>query len=86
LGPVNKQLGSRTDEQLFVHVVNRNFEKEYSLDLNLADDISVLGNYKRYTLSGDKSARIRNKDLSQIANIRGDTFENGSREMKVYRD
>src|SRR5680860_971281 len=34
-------LATKSDDQLFVHVINRNFEKEYSLNIYLADDLSV---------------------------------------------
>lgn len=75
-------LSSRSDKQLFIHVINRSYNRQYAVEVNLAG-ISPKQEYKRYAMLGDKTAGVKNKKLEQKAYIVESDFNNAANQFKI---
>lgn len=59
---------TRSGRRLFVHIINRSYDRDHKIKMETAP-FDFEKNYMRHSLTGDKSAEISNKNLSQAANI-----------------
>lgn len=75
-------LATKSDGQLFVHVINRSFKNDHELKIELKD-MNISETYKSYTLTGDPEAKVKNSSLEQVANIEEFLFDNGANSMKM---
>jgi len=75
-------LATKSDNQLFVHVINRSFKNNHDLKIDI-NNLNVKEQYRSYTLTGDPLEKVKNSTLKQIANIEESVFNNGSNNMTV---
>lgn len=75
-------LATKSDNQLFVHVINRSFKNDHDLSIEL-NGLNVMETYKMFTLIGDPLAQVSNRSLEQNANIEESVFDNGANSVKV---
>lgn len=59
---------SRSENQLFIHVINRSYSEDYELGVEL-QGLSVGKTYHRHSMVGDKTAEISNRSLKQAAEV-----------------
>jgi alpha-L-arabinofuranosidase len=74
-------LSTRSDTKLFIHVINRSFSEDYDLEISI-EEFEVKKDYKQFVLIGDKTDRVRNSKLEQIADIHMRTFSKADNFIK----
>ncbi len=73
-------LSTRTEDQLFIHVINRSYSDAIRLNIDL-NGMSVGEAYQRHSLKGDKSVAISNKSLKQSAEIVTSEFQQNGKSL-----
>jgi len=73
-------LSTRTEKQLFIHVINRSFDEEIKLNIEL-EGLRVGKTYQRHGVTGDKLAAISNKSLKQSAEIVTSAFKQSGKSL-----
>ncbi len=73
-------LATKSDDRLFIHVINRSYKNDHVLNLKLKDP-DIEKHYKAFTLTGDPTAKINNTSLKQNAKIKESVFENGKNNL-----
>jgi len=73
-------LATRTENQLYIHVINRSYKEAIDLHIDL-EGFTIEKTYQRHSLSGDKSAAISSKSLKQAAEIVTSGFQYRGRSL-----
>ena len=61
-------LAKSSDNQLFIHVINRSYWKGYSMNVEM-NGLKTEESFVRHTLTGNKTSKISNDTLEQAADI-----------------
>ena len=87
IGPENRVayldvLATRSDNRLYIHVINRNYRKGYSISIEL-EGLDTEKTYRRYTLTGNKTSGISNEKLKQAAEIVAKEFKQPGKSLEI---
>lgn len=75
-------VATRTDDQVYLHVINRNYTDTYAVDVQF-EGLTVKKQYKRLALIGEKSAEISNSLLRHAAHVESSEFTQNRENLHI---